>query len=82
MSCYYYQENLCGSAGRHGSIGPAFTSNIKFYAPFNPVYYKPYDTTIYPVQPFKFVGKDDELDYNEFSTIIPRDQKSCSCSQN
>lgn len=46
---YYYQEELCGS------LGPAFTSNRKFFVPYNPVYYKPFSTYIYPVQPYKFL---------------------------
>jgi hypothetical protein len=54
-SCYYYQYELCGPAGKHGSIGPAFTSNRKFFTPYNPIYYQPFNTYIYPVQSYKFL---------------------------
>jgi len=48
-SCYHYQYELCRS------LGPAFTSNRKFFAPYNPVYYEPFNEYIYPVQHFKFL---------------------------
>ena len=55
---YYHQFRLCGP------LGPALTSNKKFFAPSNPVYVKPFSTYVYPVQQYRF--KEPGTYINEF----------------
>ncbi len=57
--CYKYQGELCYPTT------PASTSNEKFLAPSNPVYYRPFTEYVYPIQKYKYVspGMRDYVEY-------------------
>jgi len=48
--CYYSKYQLCHP------LTPANTDNEKILLPNNPVYGKPYEVLVFPVQNYKFVS--------------------------